>query len=293
MSIHSPYNLPEFRENSVLLTNPDSFDLAQTLQCGQAFRWECLSDGSYAGVAFQKICHIAQTPSGILLEGVSRADFEHIWYDYFDLGRDYASLKAGFSADPVLARAAAYAPGIRVLRQEPWEALCSFIISQNNNVKRITGIVSRFCSLLGEPLGGGFYAFPKPEAVAACTPEDLAPLRAGFRARYLVDAAQKVSSGEILLGALPSLPVGEARAQLMKITGVGVKVADCALLYGCGRMDCFPVDVWIRRAMERLYPDGLPDCARECAGIAQQYLFHYARTCPGVFDGASSKSDAD
>lgn len=270
------------RKNDVILAKTTDISLDQTLDCGQAFRWNRQEDGSFIGVAFQKLCHISQEGSSVILHNVNARDFDAYWFDYFDLGRDYTALRRQFSADPTLARVISYAPGIRVLRQEPWEALCSFIISQNNNVGRIKGIVARLCELLGAPLGDGFFAFPTPDALAACTPDDLAPLRAGFRARYLIDAAQRTCSGEVDLAALRILPLEEARAALMRIVGVGVKVADCALLYGCGRVDCFPIDVWIRRAMESLFPNGLPDCAHDCAGIAQQYIFHYIRTNPDL-----------
>lgn len=216
---------------------------------------------------------------------MSKAEFEEVWYDYFDLGRNYTKLKEQFSSDPILAKAITYAPGIRVLKQDSWEALCSFIISQNNNIKRIAGIIDRLCKTFGEPLEDGLYTFPAPEVLASASIADLAPLRAGFRARYLLDAANKVASGQVRLEELSGLPIEEARTELMKITGVGVKVAECALLYGCGRMECFPVDVWIRRAMQHLFPDGLPACAQDCAGIAQQYIFHYVRTCPDALGG--------
>ena len=270
-------------ENGIFLPGQTDFDLAQTLDCGQAFRWSPLPGGGWRGVAREKICHIFHLDNGVLLRGVSRAEFDAVWREYFDLDRDYASIKRALSADPVFARAVAWAPGIRVLRQEPWEALCSFILSQNNNVPRIKGIIERLCRAFGKPLGGGLFSFPAPETLAPLSPEDLAPLRAGFRARYLVDAARKVASGEADLALAARLPVAEARAELMKILGVGTKVADCALLYGCGRLECFPADVWIKRALARLFPDGLPDCAAPWPGIAQQYLFHYARTCPDAF----------
>ena len=274
---------PQFGENHVIIPDFPDFDLAQTLDCGQAFRWKSLPDGSFLGVAGQKICQISRIGSDILLEGVSRSDFEGFWYDYFDLGRDYAAIRRRLAEDPVMARALAYAPGIRVLRQQPWEALASFIISQNNNIKRIKGIIDRLCETFGDPLPGGLFTFPGPERLAPLRPEDLAPLRAGFRARYLIDAAQKVSSGRVDLPSLEALPLDQARAQLLRITGVGGKVADCALLFGCGRIDCFPLDVWMKRVMAQLFPQGLPPAASGCAGIAQQYLFHYARTCPDAF----------
>lgn len=134
---------------------------------------------------------------------------------------------------------------------------------------------------MGQPIGdSGFFSFPTPEALAAATAEQLAPLRCGFRARYLIDAAQKVCSGQVRLDAIPSMPLEEARQELMQICGIGPKVADCVLLFGFHRLECCPMDVWMKRVFAVLYPNGLPDCARDFVGIAQQYLFHYARTCP-------------
>lgn len=271
--------------NGIILCNCDNFDLAQTLDCGQAFRWRKMGDGSYTGLTGRTVCNILQTPDGILLRGVTDREFEEVWYNYFDLGRDYAAIKQRLSVHPVFAKAVEYAPGIRVLRQDSWEALCSFIISQNNHLKRIQGIVRRLCEVFGEPLENGEYRFPEPETLARASLEELGVLRAGFRARYLLDAARKVASGQVRIRELAKLPLEEARAELMKITGVGIKVAECTLLYGCGRIECFPVDVWIGRAMKQLFPDGLPACASDCAGIAQQYIFHYVRTCPGALGG--------
>lgn len=284
MPLLSTEKFPKRAPQGVFLPLSRFFDPAQTLDCGQAFRWEIHPDGSFSGVAGKKICHISQLDGGILFGGVTMEDFYGFWEDYFDLKRDYAVLQDCMSADPVLARAIRYAPGLRLLRQEPWEALCSFIISQNNNIPRIKGIIRRMCEAFGEPLGEDTYAFPGPDRLARLSIEDLAPLRAGFRARYLIDAACKVAQGQVCLEALRSMPLEEARAKLMEITGVGVKVADCTLLYGCGRMECFPADVWIKRAMAALFPDGLPSCAAQWPGIAQQYLFHYIRTCPEAQD---------
>lgn len=268
----------------ILLQDCADFDLKQTLCCGQAFRWKELDDGSFLGIVGEKSGHISQIPQGILFYDIDQAEFEQVWYDYFDLGRNYAQVKKQLSSDPIFSKAITYAPGLRVLKQDRWEALCSFIISQNNNVKRIQGIVQRLCETFGQPIGNGFYTFPSAQVLAAASLQDLEPLRAGFRAKYLMDAAQKVASGEVRIELLTEMPIEEARTELMKIKGVGIKVAECALLYGCGRMECFPVDVWIKRAMECLFPNGLPACAQDCAGIAQQYLFHYARTCPDALN---------
>lgn len=264
-------------KEGLLITGINCFDLDLTLHCGQAFRWEKNENGRHHGVAFGKMLDIRQTAQGVLLSDTSTADFEQVWRGYFDLDRDYAALCDNFCADTGLKTAVEQFPGIRVLRQEPWEALCSFIISQNNNIPRIKGIVTRLCERFGNPLGQGDFTFPSAQKMAELNTDDLAPLRAGFRARYMIDAAQKVASGEVKLTELENAPLDEARCELTKIKGVGAKVAECTLLYGCGRVEAFPVDVWVKRLMEELYPQGLPPCTNGSQGIAQQYLFHWRR----------------
>lgn len=265
-----------FERNGVLLKNAENFDLAATLDCGQAFRWEPSADGSWSGVAYGKALTLRQCGCDIMLCGVGEEEFENIWKRYFDLERDYGRVIKKISADARLKAAAEKGSGIRILRQEPWETLCSFIISQNNNIPRIKGIISRLCSLLGEPCGESF-TFPGAERLAASSPEELAPLRAGFRTGYLLDAAGKVASGELNLEELKALEIEEARERLMTIRGVGPKVADCTLLFGLGFTAAFPKDVWIKRVMAEEFGGELPECARPYAGIAQQYLFYGAR----------------
>lgn len=256
--------------------------LAATLESGQSFRWIKQADGSYDGVAGNRACRISIEGERLLLHGCEERDIP-FWTHYFDLTRDYAALEEQLRGLPVFRDAVNYASGARLLHQEPWEALCCFIISQNNNVGRITGIVERLCSEFGARLQSGRHGFPQPEMLAGLSVEDLAPLRCGFRAKYILDAARKIAGGEIDLQALYTLPLEEARAELVKIYGVGVKVADCTLLYGFGRVEAFPVDVWIKRAMQHFFPQGLPPQVLPFAGIAQLYLFHYARTCPDAF----------
>ena len=287
-------NSPIPHPQGLLLRQQPDFSLPDILDCGQCFRfWEvCGPDApagcqTYEGVALGRYLRLQRDPEGnVLLFDTTPEDFERLWRRYFDLDTDYCAIKTALSQDPVLKEAAAWAPGIRILRQEGWEALCCFIISQNNNIARIKGIVDRFCQSFGSSIGtfGGQerFAFPTPQQLSGVTAEELAPLRAGFRAKYLADAVAKVNAGEVQLEELPTLPIEEARQQLQRIHGVGPKVAECALLYGFGRMECFPLDVWMKRVMAQLLPQGLPDCAREHAGIAQQYLFHYARTCPAA-----------
>lgn len=267
----------------IVFENTKDLDLKQTLDCGQCFRWRELEDSSFEGVVRGRAARAYTSGGCLYLDGADEADRE-MWRDYFDLELDYSAVRTELSAlHPTMAEAARYAPGIRILRQEPFEALISFIISQNNNIKRITGIVARLCESFGEPMGGGLYRFPDADTLAALEPDDLAPIRAGFRNRYIIDAAGRVASGELDLEAVRAMPYDEARAELMKITGVGVKVADCALLYGLHRLDSFPLDVWMKRAMNVLFSDMDPGAFGEYAGIAQQYIFHYSRMHPELF----------
>ena len=272
-------------ETGVKITNIKDLDLEQTLDCGQSFRWKKQNDGSFKGVAYNKSVSMNMQGDTLYIDNATEEDFEKIWKNYLDLDLDYVKIRKDISKiHPVLKDAAKYAPGIRILQQEPYEALCTFIISQNNNIKRIKGIVERLCESFGEQLPDGEYTFPKAEVIAQLTEEDLSPLRAGFRNKYIIDGAKKVASGEVNLDICKTLPYEEARAELMKIKGVGVKVADCTLLFGMHRIEAFPVDVWMRRAMEKLFPDMTAEDFGKYAGIAQQYIFHYSRMNPSLFE---------
>lgn len=264
-------------KNTIIFYDTDTLSIPLTLDCGQAFRWSENSDGIWHGVAFGKAVDISQKENSLIINGNFSEGDEKIWADYFDLDRDYAAVCEKLKSDGHLRTAIEAYPGIRILRQDSWEALCSFIISQNNNIPRIKGIIERLCANFGEDLGNGDFTFPSAEKLAELTVEDLAPLRSGFRAKYIIDAAQKVANGEVNLEKLSYCDIEEAREELIKIKGVGAKVAECTLLYGCGRVDAFPVDVWVRRIMQELYPEGLPECTKEVEGIAQQYLFHWRR----------------
>ena len=272
-------------ENFIVIPDVRDLDLEQTLDCGQSFRWEKQNDGSFSGVAFGKYVNISLDGTDMIIKNATPDD-EKIWREYFDLELDYGKIRGDISKlHPILEEAARYAPGIRILRQEPYEALCTFIISQNNNIKRIKGIVARLCESFGDEIDEGVYTFPNAERLAELTPDDLAPLRAGFRNRYIIDSAKKVASGEVDLELCKTADYEAARAELMKITGVGVKVADCTLLFGMHRVEAFPVDVWMKRAMEKLFPGMSANDFGEYAGIAQQYIFHYSRMHPELFEG--------
>ncbi len=266
------------KENNNLIVECDGcINLDFTLDCGQSFRWE-KENGIWSAAAYGRKISVKQTDEKtIVFYDTSEEDFEKIWKAYFDLERDYVSVVERFRSDEHLRCASEEYYGIRVLRQEPWETLCSFIISQNNNIPRIKGIIRRLCETFGDDLGDGCFSFPSAEKISRLTAEDLSPLRAGFRAKYIIDAAKKVSSGEINFDEISEKDISYGREALQKISGVGPKVAECCLLYGFGKCEAFPVDVWVRRIMSELYENGLPTCAYPEIGIAQQYLFHWRR----------------
>ena len=251
-------------------TPPDGvLNLAQTLDCGQSFRFYPVTlennIPAWRGVAFSRGLTVYQDENNDLVLDCTAQEFRDIWFDYFDFNTDYKKSREVLSAlHPALKEAAEFAGGIRILKQEPFEALCSFIISQNNNIPRIKGIIERLCLHFGEPFlyhNETRYAFPTPKKLASCTPEDLAPLRAGFRAKYLIDAAKRIASGEIDLEAVRKMPLPDAKAKLQTISGVGPKVADCALLYGLHRTECFPMDVWMKRKRRHRAAVFIPLCA--------------------------------
>ena len=264
---------------------PDgAFDLKNTFDCGQCFRWNENPDGSFTGIVKDKCVRIYRDSDKIIIENSSEDDFKNLWENYLDLTVCYDDIRNEIiSLDSRLKCAVDSIDGIRILNQEPWEALCSFIISQNNNIPRIKIIVSRLCENFGEPINGG-YTFPSADKIAELTVDDLAPLRSGFRAKYIIDAAQKVSSGEVNLEKMRTAPIDECRKELMTIKGVGPKVAECTLLYGLHRLEAFPIDVWMKKALSTLFNGISPENLGQYAGIAQQYIFHYSRLNPELVD---------
>ncbi|MBQ8504351.1 MAG: DNA-3-methyladenine glycosylase 2 family protein [Clostridia bacterium] len=265
------------KNKDIILSDISCLDVELCLFCGQAFRWQKKENGAFHGVVKGRAVDIIQKENEIIFLNTSEKDFLDIWLPYFDLERNYEEICKKISEDKYINEAAKEYYGIRILRQDSWEALCSFIISQNNNIPRISGIIGRLCEAFGDRIGENDYSFPTYEKMKDLTVEDLAPLRAGFRSKYIIDAVQKLNSGEISLNEIEKMPIEKAREELMKIKGVGAKVAECTLLYGFGRIEAFPVDVWVKRIMAELYEDGLPECTKGNEGIAQQYLFHWRR----------------
>jgi len=263
-------------KNGDIILSQKDFNLDQTLDCGQAFRWKKVQSdyiSSYEGYFLNDFLKISQVTSDeFILHSTSEKDFLKKWTQYFDLYTDYSELKKMFSQDKTIADACKFAGGIRLLRQNDWECLISFIISQNNNIPRIKGIIERLCTHYSG-------TFPDPSLLAEETPQSLEYLRSGFRSKYIADASEKVNSGEVDLKSISNLPIESARTELCKIKGVGAKVSECVLLYGMHRTDAFPVDVWIKRVLDTYYPDGFPQYLKQYQGIAQLYLFHYIRNC--------------
>ncbi|MCC8023627.1 MAG: DNA-3-methyladenine glycosylase 2 family protein [Clostridiales bacterium] len=268
----------EFRaENGqITVTGVACFNLALTLDCGQAFRWEQCGAKTWRGVAFGTPLTICQNGDTLIFYDTTEGVFRDIWAPYFMLDTDYPAILARLSQDPLLAQAIEQWPGIRILAQEPWETLFTFIFSSTNHIKRIRGFVNRIAARYGRQVGEGLFAFPSPEDLKDVSRADYRQMGAGYRDAFLQDAVARVLSGKTDLEAIKKLPLEEARAQLMQISGVGKKVAECTLLFGFQRMEAFPVDRWIERIL-RSYPEGLPACFQGYEGLAQQYLFQYAR----------------
>ncbi|NDL67777.1 DNA-3-methyladenine glycosylase family protein [Anaerotalea alkaliphila] len=270
--------------------DPGDFSLERTLETGQSFRHRKLGAGHYLVQASGRVLELRQE-GGRLSAWCAPEEWEALWKGYFDLDRDYASLQRRLSdKDEHLRRAIGENRGLRLLRQEPWEMLVTFILSQNNHIPRIKGLVETLCRTYGKPLewrGETCWTFPKAKALASATEEELRELRLGFRAPYVLDAARKVHAGEVDLEGVAFLEDREALEALRRIKGVGRKVGDCVLLFGYGRWTVFPADVWVARVMEHCYGEavareGLQAFAARYfggeGGYGQQVLFEYART---------------
>lgn len=280
------------KENQIILEETTDFHLGQTLECGQCFHFKKLGDNEYGISAFGRLLHAKQIADKVIFYNTTMDDYRQIWLEYFDLNRDYGQIKkALLSADDKLCDAIETMWGIRILQQDFFETLISFIISQNKqipHIKQIVADISReYGTFLGEINGESFYSFPDCHTLKAVGEEELRRLKTGFRAPYICDAAGKVGDGILTEELLCSLNTAEVMGRLMEIKGVGEKVASCVMLFGLGIREEFPVDVWIKRIMEELYFH--KDTPREeirmkamemygkYGGYAQQYLFYYGK----------------
>lgn len=277
---------------NTMIENVCDFDLSQTLECGQCFRFYKQKENDYVIVAKEHMLHLLQKEDTLIFFDTKKEDVENVWIKYFDLDRDYAKIKERLlMKDDVLFPAIKEKNGVRILNQEFHEVLLSFIISQNKQIPHIKKIVrdisESYGKYLGEINGEKYYSFPDIEAISKITEDDYRKLKTGFRASYLKDASEKLVSGAIKEDDFKNLSEEEARKKLMSIKGVGEKVANCVLLFSLGYREAFPVDVWIKRIMESLYFDGnaskeeIQKFAKEqygeYGGYAQQYLFCFGR----------------
>lgn len=283
-------NIKECKEGLIL--KEDSFNPTHIFECGQAFNFHKEEDGSYTAVFLDMIINIVQKEDYVLVKNVSLDEFYDYFYDYFDLGTDYKKIKSEISTNDTLKLASDYGYGIRILNQEMFETLISFIISANNGITRIKNSVriisERYGNYIGEYMGRAYYSFPRPEVLAEVDPADLREYaRVGFRDVRIVKASQMIRDGYLDFDRDMNLSSEDLRGKLMEIPGIGPKVADCILLFTFHRRETFPVDVWIKRVMETLFighevPKKLVsnyaiDIFGKNAGYAQQYLFYYGR----------------
>lgn len=275
--------------NKVIVENVKNFRVKHIFDCGQCFRWEEEEDGSYTGIAGGKTVNISEAPpskagsgKNIIIENATNGEYKSFWENYLDLNRDYGKIRKYLSRqDVVIREAMKYGQGIRILNQEKWEALISFIISANNNIPRIKKNINQLAETFGEKAGDyrgrAWYNLPTPEVLSRLTENDLAPIRLGYRAGYLIKTAKQVQEdgGKVFY------------EKLREYCGVGPKVANCISLFSMGKVDSFPIDTWVKKVMKSLYGiDEADTRAMEAfakekfspyGGIAQQYLFYYMR----------------
>ncbi len=268
----------------IKLYNIDHLSLDETFLCGQCFRWEKDENGVFWGVVKNHAAKMYYHDENTIYLESSNPDLI-FWSRYLSFSSDYNVIEETLWKNELLRPSIERGRGIRILRQDLWETIVTFIISANNNIPRIKKIVSALCENFGEKIefyGKTFFGFPTPEALAKLTVDDLKIIRAGFRDKYILDAAKKVASGEISLDAIQTMSDKDAKKELMKINGVGSKVADCVLLFALGRYKTFPQDVWIKRILADLYgvdEKDIPSFAEKTfgnfGGVAQQYLYYY------------------
>ncbi|HEX4266232.1 MAG TPA: DNA glycosylase [Verrucomicrobiae bacterium] len=272
------------------------YDLAATLESGQAFRWKFI-DGGWNGVLGNHWVRLRADEFSITAETAAPVSDWHWLTHYLQIELDLSVVVATFPDDEPIRAALTACRGLRLLRQDPWECLASFILSSTKQIVQIRQIVSLLCERFGEPIPAGSpygpaFAFPSPARLARATEADLRACKMGFRAPYLLETARSVVEGKIDLERLRELPVEIARGELINLPGVGRKIADCVLLFAYGFQSAFPVDVWVIKALQRLYFPRRRASAKRLrhfsethfgtnAGYAQQYLFHYMRTKHG------------
>ena len=285
------------KKQKYTIKNMNSFELKDIFDCGQCFRWNAQEDGSYTGIFKNNVINVKKENNEIIFEGICEKDIKETIENYFDLNRNYEEIKANLSKiDENMKTSIEYGQGIRILNQDLWETIISFIISANNNIPRIKGIIERLSEKYGNEIeynGKKYYTFPTPEQLKNVSVEEYRKLGLGFRDIRLYETTKMILEKEVDLEKMKQKPnTQEVRDELLKLSGVGPKVADCILLFSdLKRFEVFPIDVWVRRVMNDLYikqedetkvsKKQIEKIAQEkfgnLAGLAQQYLFYWRR----------------
>lgn len=290
MIIIIKYNIVE-EKNRLIFRDMYDFNPKHIFECGQAFRWKVEKDGSYTLVAHGRVLNVKKEDKDIVFSNTNLEEFSRIWYNYFDLARDYGAIKKDLSKDPILKDAVEYGQGLRILNQEPYETIVSFIISANNQIPRIKRSIELIAEKYGDEIPYGHeshYSFPTPKKISSLSTEELKEIsRVGFRAERIIESSKIIHRKDIDLNSLYEINRDQGKELLMKLPGVGPKVSDCILLFSFNKGDAFPVDTWVKRVMEHFYikkDTSVKDIGLyggekfgNLAGFAQQYLFYYAR----------------
>ncbi|WP_273038942.1 DNA-3-methyladenine glycosylase family protein [Tepidanaerobacter syntrophicus] len=277
--------------SELTIENIMPFNIKIIAEGGQAFRWNYIKDCNYIGVVGDRVLQVCQDGDKLIVRSNKNEEVKDFLIDYFDLARDYKKIENELLKYKEIADAVLYCSGYRILFQDPWETIISFIISANNQIRNIKNTIENICQKYGNPLefqGKTYYSFPGPEILASLSCDELKETRCGYRAKYIIETAKMVTNKEVDIYSLGKLSTDEARKELLRFPGVGRKVADCILLYSMRKFDAFPIDVWIKRVLEHIYFNGKEVPIRKLqnfaeskfgnlAGFAQQYLFYYAR----------------
>ncbi len=284
------YSSVIYKDNYVVLEGVKNFNIKQVVECGQCFRWKKVTDSNYIGVAYGRVIEVVQEDDKIQILNTTEEDFNNIWQEYFDFNRDYSEVKDKLIDDELLKKSMEFGYGVRVLNQEPFEILISFIISARNSIPVISKTINNISKKYGTKLqykGEDYYTFPTIEQLSIATEDDIRETGASFRSKYIVDTVRRLKDGELSLEEIMALNDDECHTKLQEFKGVGAKVADCVMLFSMKKTSAFPVDVWVKRAMIYFYDakdsslNKIRIFARdrfgELSGFAQQYLFYYAR----------------
>ena len=285
------------KEQKLVLKNLDSFELEDIFECGQCFRWNKQEDGSYVGAIKSGVLKVSKRKNNVCFEGILNGDINSIVYDYFDLQTNYSEIKDELMhIDKYMEESIKFGNGIRILNQDLYEMIISYIISANNNIPRIKGIIERISKAVGKKIewnGNEYYLFPTCKELAKLSEQDLRSLGTGFRDKRIYKTNRMIIDGDFDIEGIKYIKdTDKIREELLKLDGVGEKVADCIMLFALRRFDSFPVDVWVRRVMNTLYIHNeneekvskkeIKEVAKKLfgnkCGIAQQYLFYWART---------------